>query len=124
MFQKETLQQKYPKSYIKLCEFIIEKLKESQKLGVPKGVEIELPEIPLSFAERAMDGLLLGNHRLLLDFFDENDVIVLICLNWASAKWYFTINGGDTSFSGDNRINCEYNAFEEAFKILEEDLNG
>lgn len=117
------IKEKYPKSYTKLCEFIIEKLKESQKLGVPKGVEIELPEIPLSFAERAMDGLLLGNLRILYDFLDENDVEVFVCPG-PDLNFTFSINRKPFEEYFNNRMNCEVEAFTFGLETLEEKLNG
>ena len=60
-------------------------------------------------------------YRKLYDFFDENDIVILI-----PVTWMFKIRFGDfneyISESFDSRSDLEEAAFMKAFEILEEKL--
>lgn len=123
MLKNSEIKSQFPKAHQKLVSFIIERLQQAQKMVVPEGTDVDLPEIPASFAERAMDGMLLGNHRTLFDFFDNQQIFIEIQViddeNVISFSYMNKFFGGGCILY-KSRIEAELEAFKSAFKLLEE----
>jgi RNA recognition motif-containing protein len=65
------------------------------------------------------------NKRDLFDFFDEQGIIVEIEMNWGTLMFYPTVNSNNVSeMEYETRQEAEEAAFEYAFQLLEEKLNG
>ena len=110
MLKNSEIKSQFPKAHQKLVSFIIERLQQAQKMVVPEGTDVDLPEIPASFAERAMDGMLLGIHRTIFDVFDDEDV----------TSFSYIINFLEEDVLYKSIIDTELEAFKSAFKLLEE----
>jgi len=116
MFTGEYLKETYPKSHEKLVDFILGRLQTASKImgAPPEGT----PQVPREFGERVVTGLLMGNWRTLYDFFDENEIIVLLqCIG----KFSYSV-GRDWVGEFNTRVEAEKEAFEAAFKMLEDGI--
>lgn len=128
----------FPKSKKLLGEFGKRNLSAFQK-NIMKEREIEgveIPEITDEMADSYASALLTTNPRILFDFFDENEIFISIrCA--AKDVFYFRWNvkfdkgndvehpealGRSTASNFTTRLECEKEAFNLAFKLLEEKL--
>lgn len=114
------VKEKYPKAYSLLIEWTKRYLVGFQQL-IMVGVEedVELPTISTEMAEKAAEGMMSVNFRILYDFFDENKQYILITHFNVNGKFSFIINGKVTNLQFDNRTEAEIDAFDHAFENIE-----
>lgn len=122
MLNIKELVKTYPKSGQLLKNWTKKMLSNFQTLitgskdpNINKG--LELPEITDDMAEKALEGLVSINFRLLYDFFDENRVYSYVGFDVASG---FVNNFTDKDY--ETRTEAEIEGFEYSFKTLESKL--
>lgn len=117
--------EKYPKAYKRATQFSMNYLKVFEKEFIKEGEddESESEVLPDSMADAVTYSTFAVNHRALYDFFDENEVYVLI--NKGKDGWLYNIvseGGGAGSSYSPSRIIAEDLAFKTAFQVLENKL--
>jgi len=99
----------YPKSRELFKKFVYKLL-----LGWSQMAENTESDIQESDVDGTLDGLLWSNPRILYDFFDKQNVIIILKENWT-----FEIDGELYSKGCNSRQSAENEAFKQAFEILE-----
>jgi hypothetical protein len=123
----QEIKEKYPKSYVKLIVFgkeLLAQLVTAQLANSSKEEKAVIisTEIPDEHIQPFLDGLLFGNSRTLFDLFDSSSIYISIVKRASSNIFYFTINGEDLGSVYTNRVECEHDAFDNAFIKLEETI--
>lgn len=119
----------YPKSKKLLEDFASKELMAIQQLmlkDIPEGIESGLPDILPEYIQQAVSHFIDTGSRTLYDFFDEQSLLVLLDGPDEMHGWSWQIRGkkivNDPVCLAKNRKECEFLAFEEAFKQLEEKI--
>lgn len=119
----------YPKSSIKLKEFVKEMLENFQKLAlgaIPQGQEYEIPKIEDGILEPMMESLVNNQKRMLYDFMDLNEIYINTEYYDSTGDFGWNIQFNEKVESSkkehNTRIEAENEGFIECFKILEENL--
>lgn len=99
----------YPKSRELFKKFVHKLL-----LGWSQMAENTESDIQESDVDGTLDGLLWSNPRILYDFFDSHQIVVILRNDWS-----FEINKEVYSKECANRSSAENEAFKQAFEILE-----
>lgn len=118
----------YPKSKVKLMEFTKDLLIAFQKeltKDAPAGVE--LPVIDDELKEIYINNILINNKRSLYDFFDRENIHLLIDyaegfywqIKYKGESGITTVKITEPPVKHTDRISCENEGFENCFKLME-----
>lgn len=126
----QEISKKYPKSFAKLKEWIVEGLKRQRQLWIDtlsaeQKMGMEFPEIE-DVKDEEIGAMVVVYTRRLYDFFDTQELFTIVEPE-TSKHVRFEIRSADglpisTKAGFSNRTSCELVMFEEAFKLLEEKL--
>lgn len=122
MLDFKEIKEKYPKSYKKLVNWTKETLLSFQRMIMGDLKQDNLPEITDEMGEKALDGFIKVNYRLLFDFFDKNGLPISIDFNPKQEEgyefsFYLLSSGLDTGYK--TRPEAEIAGFNKALEELE-----
>lgn len=120
MLDFKEIKEKYPKSYKLLVAWTKDTLLSFQSMLMAGVKDATMPEISDEMAEKALDGFIKVNYRLLFDFFDKNDA--KISISYKQGFFLYRINDQALGGSNANRMEMENDAFQMAFNYLEKRL--
>ncbi len=117
MLNFKEIKEKYPKSYKLLVDWTKGTLLSFQRMIMGDLKQENLPEISDEMGEKALEGFIKVNYRLLFDFFDRNDMNISIIYD-GEGLFSFRV-GGIVGGSAESRTEVEIDAFNKAFEQLE-----
>jgi len=114
----------FPKARIKLEKFFRRNLEAFQKnimKEAPTDI-LEIPKIEEEWVKKYTESSLATQPRILYDFLDENEIYITI--DMFQGKFFGKIIGSlYKTKEYDERVECELETFQEAFRQLEDILN-
>ena len=120
MLNFKEIKEKYPKSFKLLTEWTKETLLSFQRMIMSGVKDVEMPEITDEMAEKALDGFIKVNYRLLFDFCDKNGQQISITFNQVESEeyWEFGLPNYESK-EYKTRIEAEIDGINKAFEQLE-----
>lgn len=117
----QTISKEYPESLKLLRKWVSKKIKDNMKLGEsPMGIsDVDIEKMSMS----QIDLILTLNIRAFFEVFDKNFIVIEILYNNKKKLFYFNVEKKESVLFYESRVEAEKDAFKEAFRILENNLN-